>query len=257
MISKRISSALRTRMAAVPLEWPPKNLLDQPEMFVKKVVFDLHGPILDWSTAFCAVAKSVLGVDVDPKAAKFYHMDYDANIGISPKQFQSLFPIFARMARGGYGDLEAREGIRETFEAIHAAGIKTEIWTWVPGAAEYTPGNLRAYGTGIAQSTTRDLVARLGLLKDVQRDLRFVKPDQKVPFMAEEHLPLIVEDHVGTAVAAGSVFGLAAILTPETHNEHLVSQGVLRLRDHAEIAPTVIDFFAKLEAAGALLGGKR
>jgi hypothetical protein len=160
----------------------------------------------------------------------------------------------ARLAKGGFGDLDFTPGIQQMFKDIQAAGIKTEIWTYVPGATDYGHDTLVAHGTGIAQSATYDLIQRLGLVKDVKRQVRFIQPGAKVPAMVEEHIPLIVEDNPVTAVDAGMNYGLAAIVTPHTYNKTLQGSGILRLENHDQIAVAVIEFFRLMEEAGALLG---
>lgn len=254
MRTKTLSRSLQAKAAAVPLGWPPANLLDQKEQFVKKVVFDLHGPILDWAKAFCEVAENLYGVNLDAAAVRYYSMAYDSSFPLTPAQFNQVFATFARLGRGGYGSLEARPGIAETFKQIQAAGIAVEIWTWVPGAAEHDHETWKSFGTGIAQSATYELIERLGLVDDVKRRVRFISPTHKVPEMLEAHIPLIVEDNPVTAVHASSS-GNACILTPEPYNEHTSDSGILRLNDHTEIATVVIDFFAKLEKAGAIIDG--
>jgi hypothetical protein len=257
MSSKKISPALRKRMAAVPLGWPSPNLTAQPEMFVKKLITDLHGPLLRYDIAVCEVAKGLFGVHLTPEQVRHYNMAYDANFPLSPVQFNRVFQVITQMSRGGYSDLPIREDAVEQFKLIKAAGIPIEVWTYVPGALDHDHETLKSHATGIAQRGTRDLIASMGIVDDVMRQVRFVRPDAKPYLMAEEHLPLIVEDNPVTALAAGYAFGNAAILTPEPYNEHLVCPGVLRLNDISELAPTVIDFFEKLEAAGAILGGMR
>jgi hypothetical protein len=254
MKKQLLSPALRKRAAAVPLGWPPQNLLDQKEEFVKKVVFDLHGPILDWSNAFCEVASRMYGVDLSAATVRYYSMAFDSQFPLTPEQFNQVFATFARLGRGGYGALEPRPGIVETFKQIQAAGIATEIWTWVPGAAEHDHNTLKAFGTGIAQSATYELIESLGLVDNVKRRVRFISPTSKVPTMTEEHAPLIIEDNPVTAVHASST-GHACILTPEPYNVHTSDSGILRLSDHSEIAPVVIDFFRKLEEAGSIAEG--
>lgn len=254
MKKQLLSRSLQTRAAAVPLGWPPANLLEQRETFVKKVVFDLHGPILDWSKAFCELASGIYGVNLDEAAVRYYNMAYDSKFPLSPDQFGRLFQTFARLGKGGYGSLEVRPGIVETFKALREAGIAVEIWTWVPGAAEHDHDTLKAFGTGIAQSATYELIESLGIVDNVQRRVRFISPNSKVPAMLESHIPLIVEDNPVTAVHASSA-GNACILTPEPYNLHTRDQGILRLNDHSELAPVIIDFFRKLEAAGAIAEG--
>ena len=257
MKSKSISPALSKRIAAVPLGWPAPNVLGQSEMFMKKVVFDLHGPILDYASAACDLASKLYGVKLSPDQVKFYNMAFDKDFPLTPFQFNNVFVTLARLGRGGYGDLGVRPGTQELFKALHAAGIATEIWTWVPGAAEHNHETRKAYGTGIAQAATYDLIRELGLVEHVERQVRFIKPDAKVPEMMKDHLPLIIEDNPVTAVTAGYSYGHACILTPEPYNEHLSCPGVLRLNSHAELAPAIIDFFEKLEKAGAIIGGAR
>lgn len=253
---KNKSKLLVADGSAVPGGWPPANLLKQPDMFKRKVIWDLHGPILDWATAFAEVASGLYNVKIDAKAVRFYCMGYDADIPLTPAQFDAVFPHFARLARGGYGSLRVTPGIQETFKALAAAGISSEIWTWVPGAAEHHHETKKAYGTGIAQSTTYKLIESLGLVKNVRTGVRFIRPDAKAAEMAREHAPLIVEDNPVTAVAAGMNFGHACLLTPETYNQGLVAPGVLRLDSHDQLAATIIAFFNALDEAGALLGGK-
>jgi len=255
-MKKSLKSSLQTRAAAVPFGWPPANLLSQKEAFRKKVVFDLHGPLLDWSTAFCEVAGGMYGVKLDPAQVRHYNMGMDEGFPLSPKEFNAVFPVFARLARGGYGALAIKPGMVEALNQIRAAGISVEIWTWVPGAAEHNHETLKSFGTGIAQSVTRELLVESGLVKDGMRDIRFIKPDAKVGQLAEDHIPLIVEDNPVTAVAAGMAAGLACLLTPEPYNVHLAANGILRLNSHSEIAPAIIDFFAKLDAAKCFLGGR-
>ena len=254
MKKQTLSPALRKKAAAVPLGWPPANLLAQKEVFVKKVVFDLHGPILDWATPFCDVAARLYNVELKPEQVRFYSMAYDSSFPLTPEQFNNVFATFARLAKGGYGDLPVRPGIVEAIKQIRAAGIAVEIWTWVPGAAEHNHDTLKSFGTGIAQSATYELLEKHGVVDNVKRRVRFISPNAKVPTMLEEHAPLIIEDNPVTAVHAASS-GLACVLTPESYNVHTSDTGILRLNDHSEIASVVIDFFAKLEAAGAIAEG--
>ncbi len=108
----------------------------------------------------------------------------------------------------------------------------------------------QGYGTGIAQHVTKQLVARLGLNPDT--DVRFVSPGNKKYVLADEHIPLIVEDSAETAVGVGQM-AHAAILVPETYNRGIKAPNVLRLTSRDQLAPTVIDFFEKLDATGLIL----
>jgi hypothetical protein len=251
----KVSAALQKRMDAVPLGWLPPNLLGQKEMFRKRFVTDLHGVILDWTASFCSVAKEQYGVNLDPSAIRHYMMGYDIRFPITPAQFASVFSIVVRLkGKDGYGGLPVRPGAVEAFKAIKAAGIKYEVWSWVPGASEHDSETLKAFGTGIAQLGTYEHLVKLGIIDDPVRQIRFVSPAKKAADMAADHVPLIIEDNPVTAVHAGYAYGNACIMTPERYNENLVSPGVLRITDLSELAPAVIDFFEKLEKAGALAG---
>jgi hypothetical protein len=178
-------------------------------------------------------------------------MGYDANMPITPQQFDEAFMAFARLGKGGYGDLAAQPGIVEDMKAIKDAGIDIEIWTWTPGAAEIQPDRLVAYGTGIAQRVTLDLIERLKL--PVKRNqVRFIKPGSKPWEMAEEHIPLIVEDSVETAVGVAMTVGHAAILVQEPYNEGIEARNILRV-PRKDLAPAVITFYRALDEAGVLL----
>jgi hypothetical protein len=258
MNSLKISAGLAKKMASVPFGWPPSNLTSQTETFARKVVFDLHGPILNWISPYCRLAEALFGVKIDEDSARYYYLAHDREfpdkMPLTPAQSHVVFDHMARLAKGGFGDLDFTPGIQQMFKDIQAAGIKTEIWTYVPGATDYGHDTLVAHGTGIAQSTTWDLIAKLGLVKDVKRQVRFIQPSAKVSAMVEEHIPLIVEDNPTTAVEAGMNYGLAAIVTPHNYNKTLQGSGILRLENHDQIAVAVIEFFRQMEEAGALLG---
>lgn len=256
-MSKNTRARLSKAGSAVPMGWPPENLLSQKGEFQRKVVSDLHGPILDFMGRFAEFAGKLYGVKIDPAKARFYSPGFDNGMNITPHQFSEAFTAFQRLSRGGYGDLKPLPGIADAFKRIRKEGIQIEIWTWVPGVSDYDPDTKLAYGTGIAQHATYELLEKLGLVDDVRKSVRFIKPEAKVPTMAQEHIPLIIEDHPVTAVSAGMAYGHAAILVPEPFNKNLVAPGVLRLDDRADLADSVIEFFNVLEKAGSLLGERR
>lgn len=245
-------SPARTKLVA---GWPPESVLNPgpDHKWVREVVFDFHEVCVKWVARFTEFVNRCYGYNIKPEQLRFYHMQFDPRIPLTPEQFNQAFVAFARLSRGGYGDLEAHAGIRQALTQIRKAGIGVSIWTWTPGAAEIKPEGDSAFQTSIAQRVTKDLIVRLGLPVDVDREVQFMRPDQKAKEMAEEHIPLIVEDNPGTAVAVGQGIGHAAILVPEPYNEGFACRNVLRLSDRRHLAPTVIDFFKKLEAAGALL----
>ncbi len=235
-------------------DWPPASVLNpgQRVKWSREVVFDFHEVCVKWIARFCDFVNTLYGYNIKPDQLGFYNMQFDPSIPLTPEQFDQAFASFARLSVGGYGDLEAHEGIKEAIEQIQKAGIRVLIWTWTPGAAEIKFDGTGAYQTGIAQRVTKDLIRKLGLPVDVDRDVRFMQPGRKKWEMAEEHIPLIVEDNPETAVAVASA-AHAAILVPEHYNDSLEFRNVLRLSDRRELAPTVIDFFKKLDEAGVLL----
>jgi hypothetical protein len=217
----------------------------------RTVVLDLHNTLVNWLGAFVEFVNLHYGHEIDQRSVRFYHMQFDPDNALSGKEFFDAFVAFARRAQGGYADLKPYPGVVEAVKAIKEAAIDVKVWTWVPGAAETRIDNRAgAYGTGIAQRVTKELVAKLGLDPDV--DIRWVTPGMKKFEMAEEHIPLIVEDSAETAVGVGQM-AHAAILVPETYNEGIVAPNVLRLDDRSQLAPTVIDFYKKLDEAGLVL----
>jgi hypothetical protein len=236
-------------------DWPPASVLNPGphHKWSREVVFDFHEVCVMWTEQFCRFLNAQEGLNIDPKAIRYYHMQMDPANRLTPEKFDEAFKTFARLSKGGYGDLRAHEGIKETIEAIQKAGIKVSIWTWTPGAAETTFDGASSYNTGIAQRVTRDLIRRLGLPVDVERDVQFMRPERKKWQMVEEHIPLIVEDNPETAMSVGLGMAHAAILVPETYNQGLVIPNVLRLSDRSELAPAVISFYKKLDEAGVLL----
>lgn len=255
-MSNKLSKRFIETAANVSLGWPPANLLAQKRMFLKKVIFDLHGPILDFNGPFLAHLSGLYNKKLDASMLDHYNMGYNARMPITPFQFQRGLENFGRLARGGFSDLPAMPGIVEALKQIQDAGIKLEIWTYAPGASDYSHDTLLANGTGIAQLGTIECIERLGIVKDVRKQVRFIKPEAKASEMAKEHIPLIVEDHPVTAVTAGTAFGNAAILVPERYTEGVNAPGVLRLDNRTDLAPAIISFFAKLEEAGCLIGGR-
>lgn len=234
--------------------WPPASVLNPGvnHKWSREVVFDFHEVCVKWLKRYCDFVNKSYGCKINPDEIDFYNMQFDPRTGLSPEQFEKAFVTFARLAVGGYGDLEAHEGVKEAMEQIRAAGIKIRIWTWTPGAAEIKPDGAGAYHTGIAQDVTKRLIRKLGLPVDVDRDLDFMPPGRKKWEMAEQHIPLLVEDNKTTASDVSDA-AHAVILVPEKYNEGFECRNVLRLTDRSQLAATVIDFYRKLEEAGVLL----
>lgn len=252
-MSIKLSKRLASDAASVPMGWPTANVLRQKKMFLNKVIFDFDGPIVDFNTHFLDYLSRLYQVKLDKSMLTHYNMGYNAAMPISPHQFQVGLDNYGRLAKGGFSDRKPMPGILDALKQIQAAGIRVEVWTYSPGATDHNPDTLVSNGTGTAQNATLELIRQLGFLENPDQQVRLIKPEMKAVEMAKEHIPLIVEDHPGTALAAGSVFGHAAILVPEPYNVGISAPGVLRLSDRADLAPAVISFFQKLREAGCLL----
>jgi hypothetical protein len=253
----KLSTRYKTAASNVPLGWPPANLLTQKRMFLKKVIFDLHGPILDFNGPFLAHLSGLYGVKLDTSMLDHYYMGHNSRMPITPVELMRGLEHFGRLARGGFSDLPAVPGIVEALKQIQDAGIDLEIWTYAPSALDYAPDTLVVNGTGIAQLATWECIEKLGVLKNVRKQVRFIRPEHKASQMSSEHCPLIVEDHPVTAVTAGSAYGNAALVVPEPYNIGVSAPGVLRLDNRTDLAPAIISFFEKLEEAGCLIGKGR
>lgn len=258
-MTNRLSKRLINAVANVPKGWLPPNVLAQKKTFLRKVIFDCHGPLVDFNNPLAAYLSGLYGVHIDPALMLDHHRwGYNAKMPISQPEFEQGLMNFGRLARGGFSDLPEQPGIVKDIKAIQEqADISVEVWTYVPAATDYDADTLLARGTGIAQLGTYELIEKLGIVKDVRKQVRFIRPDQKAAKMALEHIPLIIEDHPVTAVQAGHEYGNAAILVPEPYNEGLSAPGVLRLDNRADLAPAIIDFYKKLDAAGCLIGNRR
>lgn len=254
------SARLNKAAALVPGGWPPANLLAEPRAFRPKVVFDLHQTLVDWVGPFCAFAGDLYGRKIDASKVRFYSIGHQADIPLTPDEFNDAFWRFVELGQGGYDALPALPGAIESFKAIQAAGIDARIWSFVPGAADFDRETLLASGSGQAQDATYDLVVNLGLAKDrkaARKMVRFIHPYRKLAEMSKENIPLIIEDNPATAVEAGAVYGHAAILMPESYALPVIAQGVLKLEDRKDLGDAVIGFFKGLAKSGALLGEVR
>ncbi len=251
----KVKGVAEHQLVRSPHPWPPQSVLEPGlhHLWERTVVFDFHEVCVDWFSKFANfVNQTCPGANIDSAKHRYYVAGYDPNIEMTPDQYRDAFFQFARLARGGYGDLEPVPGIKDAMERIVKAGIEIEIWTWTPGAADTWKG-FNAFSTGIAQQVTATLINKLGLPLDPTRQLRFMHPGAKKWEMAEEHIPLIVEDNPETAVGVGTTLAHAAILVPTSYNAGVVAPNVLRLDDRKELAPVVIDFFKKLDEAGVVL----
>lgn len=253
--SKAVRSRVRTSSTS---NWPPNSILEPGEghRWVPTVAFDLHEVIVSFMAQFAEYANTVYpDANLNPAKSRFYDPGYDPEVNISPIEWNHLFSTFCMLAPGGYGDLPIIPGIIEQMNKIKAAGIHIEIWTWVPGATTVTNEDHMPLHSGVAQRQTLELIEKLGIPVDVDRDVKFVAPNQKARRLGQKHIPLLVEDNRTTAVNVADM-AHAAILVPTPYNQ-VTCPNVLRLKSRDELADRVIEVFEALRAKGLLLEGRR
>ena len=252
MTSKK-SSGLVLAEAPQILDWPPASLInvaDPQYKWARTVMFDLHGVIFDWESAFMTFAQSHFGYTFNSATRQFYDIGRDPSTPLSHKQFDDLFTQFARRSHGGYGELEPIPGVIEQIELIASAGIKPIICTWTPGANDLRPDGSTTFQTGIAQVVTDELIARhLGHVIPRQNVL-YSSTSGKKHIMLAERIPLIVEDKTTTAVDVAES-ALAAILMPYPYNQ-ITFRNILRLDATNQLASAVLNLFEGLDSAGVL-----
>ncbi|MBX9938734.1 MAG: hypothetical protein LCH63_21365 [Candidatus Melainabacteria bacterium] len=229
--------------------WPPASLTRVNDPYYKwsrTVMFDLHGVVFDWESAFQDFASAHFGYSFNGVKREFYDMARDPNTPISPDQFSELFLEFVRRATGGYGDLSPLPGVVEQMELLKEAGINIVICTWTPGATDARPDGSATVGTGIAQRVTEELILKhLGHVVH-KSNILFSSTHAKKRVMLEERIPLIVEDNAETAVGVAQS-ALGAIVMPQPYNEGLAFPNVLRLDSSNQLAHAVLSFFDKLD----------
>lgn len=242
--------AIRTP-AKAKKQWVPESVIElgRLEPFFRKIVFDLHGVILNWQHLYYAFVNEQYGYNIDADKVRFYYLD--PKVPATCEQLEEAFDAFVSLSRGGYGDLAIYPGIVEDMHAIRDAGIAIEIWTWTPGVGNTKSAVVAPFETGCAQAVTQELLASLKLPIDPVRDVRFMPLAEKRGEMVEEHIPLIVEDSVVVAsMVAESAH--AAILMPTEYNKTFRFKNVHRLKHRRQLVPVVLNFYAGLEEAGVL-----
>lgn len=241
-----------------PRNWPPKSVLEPGEShkWAPVVAFDFHEVVVSFLSQFAVVANaSYPNANLKPATTGFYNFGFDPEVAINPVEFQHLFKHFCMLSSGGYGDLPLIPGIKETMEKIKAAGINITILTWVPGATDVVGDDKNPLHSGTAQRATLELIQKLGLPIDVDRDVKFISPSQKPAYLGKKHIPLLVEDNRTTAVAVADM-AHAAIVVPTSYNQ-VTCPNVLRLKSRDELAERVIGFYDELRTRGLLLEGRR
>ncbi len=254
---------------------PPSGKLVHPNLLVqgkgfwqKKVIWDLHGVLVDWMTPFCNFVNKVYGRNIDHSMLTTYHWGYDGNMHLNPTEFYEMFRHFAGLAKGGYGDLQPYPGAVDAMHKIHLAGIEQEIHTWTPGASDIADSHGQPFHTCPAQGVTLALIERLGLPVDLRPGsggVQFKHSWRKAKEMADEHVPLLIEDSGPTVAAAVQDFGIGAIICTQSYNRSLSEDRVIRWGDpeHPElqsrtgIEEPIIQFFKELEEAELLIGSEK
>jgi hypothetical protein len=237
-----------------PYAWPPESVLSvEPEFWKREVAIDFDQVVANWTEQYVKFVNKTYGYNIDHTKVDFYHMQFDPSIPLTPEQHAEAFIMFSRLSRGGFDSLKPYDDIRETFRAILDAGIRIKIYTWVPGAADKVPGGAKSFNSGAAQRARFEMIKALDLGIDPVKDLKFMGPGEKKWKMAEEHIPLLIEDNPETAVGVGMCAAHAVILVPETTNAGLIAPNVLPLKNRKDLASAVISFFEKLDDAGLLL----
>ncbi len=231
----------------------PGNVLAHgPNFWKREVIVDFHGVVVDWTTSFCKFASRLLERDINPEQVRYYYPGFGADLPMTPAEFEETFSQFARLGRGGYGDLKPYKGVVNALRQMRKANIALQVWTWTPSASETSFSHGNAFHSSVSQGVTKTLIERLGLPVE-EHEIKFLSPHEKLFRMAEEHIPLIIEDNPITAVTAGAAFGHACIMVPQPFNEGVMCPGVTRLKNHTQLGATVIRFFNEMDRAGVLL----
>src|SRR5262245_7693118 len=101
-----------TRKSAARQTLVPANVLAYEKGFWERRLYcDLHGVVLKWKEAFADFASDALGRNIDPDSFQYYYPQFQKGTNISPAEFDELFLAFAALGVGGYGDLEAYDGV--------------------------------------------------------------------------------------------------------------------------------------------------
>lgn len=255
MSNRKTLSRAQVAEMDYPYAWPPESVLNPGSSFkwVPEVVFDFHQVIANWTEQYVKFLNQTYGWNIDHTKVNFYHMQFDPSIPLTPEQHEKAFASFCRLARGGYGSLKMYPGMKETIAKLQNYGIRVRIYTFCPGVTSKLGGGEKSHNHGEAQQATMELIRKLDLPIDVDRDVVFISPDGKGWKMAEEHIPLIVEDNASTAVLIGMNMAHAAILVNEPHSIGLIAPNVLPLKDRKDLANIIISFYQKLDEAGLLL----
>lgn len=249
MTTRKSKAAAGARVQALPnlmAYWPPYSIVNANEPHVACVAFDFDEVIGSFLAGFAKHTKRMYPhCDLDPARMLYYHPGYDPSVNLTVREFEHAWETFTPLAKGGYGDIPVIGNIVEQMKQIRAAGIRIKIITHVPGANSVTPTDGAPIHTGIARAVRVAMVKSLGLPLDSDNDLEFVEPHKKRHWMAENYVPLLVEDSFANAASAAE-WGLAVLLVPTSYNRGFKCPNVKRLESRNHLAQAVIEFFTEL-----------
>jgi hypothetical protein len=239
--AKKVVSASKTL-------WLPDSIknVSSDEKWANEVIFDLHETLLNWGVPIATIAKQMYPhSNYNPHKMGFYNAGFDPGCNLTPYEWEMV--LIQALTHGLYGKLElVDDQIRGQMWNIANAGTRCRINTHVPGASDVSHTDKIPIHTNVAQRLTLELIKRLDLPVDVDKDVDFVYPSKKKDFMAERYIPLLVEDNIETA-AGVATYAHACILVPKTYNEGFTCPNVLRLENRSELDTRIIAFFKELK----------
>jgi hypothetical protein len=255
MISTNKSAALSAKKATAASQtlWLPDSIknVSSDEKWSNEVLWDLHETIVNWGAPIANLAKQLYPhSNFDPTKMSFYNAGFDPSCNLNPYEWEMV--LIQALTHGLYGQLElADKDTHRQMWKIAKSGTRNRIATHVPGASDISHTDKIPYHSNVAQRLTLELIKRLNLPVDVERDVEFIYPHRKKDFMADRYIPLIIEDNIETA-AGVATYAHACILVPKSYNAGFKCPNVLRLDNRAELDTRVIAFFKELKRLNLL-----
>jgi hypothetical protein len=239
--------------AASKTLWLPDSIKDvlSDEKWANEVIFDLHETILNWGAPIAILAKQMYPhSNYDPNKMGFYNAGFDPGCTLSSYEWEMV--LIQALTHGLYGQLPlVDKDTAAQMWRIAKSGTRCRILTHVPGASDVSHTDKIPIHSNAAQRLTLELIKRLNLPVDVEKDVEFVYPNRKKDFMAERYIPLMIEDNIETA-AGVATYAHACILVPKPYNAGFKCPNVLRLKSRAELDTRVIAFFKELKRLNLL-----
>ena len=240
-------SAKKATVASKTL-WLPDSIknVSGNEKWSNTVLFDLHETIVNWGGTIATIAKQMYPhSNFNPNKMDFYNAGFDPSCNLNSYEWEMV--LIQSLTHGVYGQLPlVDKDIRAQMWKIARTGTRIRIATHVPGASDISHTDKIPVHTNVAQRLTIELIKRLDLPVDLERDVEFIYPSRKKEFMAERYIPLIIEDNIETA-AGVATYAHACILVPKSYNAGFKCPNVLRLATRAELDTRVISFFKELK----------